>query len=342
MLLVLPVVLLGLTACSPRDFPDALDVDGLPGALVVRVDGVGGVLTADGRTWRGVTQEEKSALQSELKPPSPQSSACVPDDPEHCYRAMPGRLGVEESTDGGRTWRTAWAISPGRQRFLSRAYPDDRATRTSPPAVETKAIGVLPTAAGHVVVAASGRDGALVRHEDGRWERVTFAHDPERPPPLTEPGRRIGPELLLAALAAGLSLLFGGAGARRRNVHAGAWLAVATLGFYASVAVVWLLVGLDPSTDVRLVAALLGHPVALWWTVAVSSQSVPAWRALLVVAVATLVATAAMVPMYRWSTGGIDGYETARTAFLWCVLAGIVATALAGALTAWSTRPKVP
>jgi hypothetical protein len=290
LLLVLPVVLFGLSACSPRGFPDALDVVGLPGALVVRVDGVGGVLTADGRTWRGVTPEEKSELwPPEIERPSPRTRACVPDDPGHCYRAMPGRLGVEESADGGRTWRTAWAVSPGRQRFLSRAFPDDRTMVADPARVATKAIGVLPTAAGHVVVAASGRDGALVRHEDGRWERVTFAHDPEHPPALTEPGRRIGPELVLASLAAGLGLLFAGAGARRRNADAGAWLAGATMGFYAVVLGTALLGGVSPWADVRLVGAMLGFAFALWWTVVVSSLAVPVGRAAVVLVAATQV-----------------------------------------------------
>ena len=53
-----------------------------------------------------------------------QRQACVPTEPQRCYRAVAGHLRVEQSDDAGVTWQVAWEVSDARREELARRFPN--------------------------------------------------------------------------------------------------------------------------------------------------------------------------------------------------------------------------
>jgi hypothetical protein len=174
------------------------------------------------------------------------AQACVGDT---CYRTVAGRLAVERSTDGGRSYDVDWEVSGAAYEGLAADYPDlgDPAVHLSSVAVAMRPApdAATPTAArGPVVFVANGRDGLLYRNAAGRWMRlgVPQGTQPEHfagPPPV-RPGAGIAGQVALAAgsivlLAAGMTI------ARRRTVRpvraavaAGIAAVIAAAGYFAS------------------------------------------------------------------------------------------------------------
>jgi hypothetical protein len=169
------------------------------------------------------------------------AQACAGDT---CYRAVAGRLAVERSTDGGRSYDIDWEVSGAAYEGLAGDYPDlgDPAVHLSSVAV---AVRPAPDAArGPIVFVANGRDGLLYRNSAGRWLRLGVPQGAQpahfAAPPPVRPGAGIAGQVALAAgsivlLGAGMTI------ARRRTVRparaavaAGIAAVIAAAGYFAS------------------------------------------------------------------------------------------------------------
>ncbi|MGC4865010.1 hypothetical protein ACLQ3B_06220 [Micromonospora sp. DT53] len=182
LLLVLPPALLAVTATSAVHYPYALGATLLDGRPAISV-GSSTDITAwptsarDGRwsirdgatTWRPASLDEEQLLSSQ---DLDQRRACVPTEPQRCYRTVVHHLRVEQSDDAGATWQVAWEVSDARREELARrsANPGDIRRHFA-----SRELLVFPAAGGgHEVLVANGRDGFLHRQPDGEWQREGF------------------------------------------------------------------------------------------------------------------------------------------------------------------------
>ncbi|MFC1411911.1 hypothetical protein ACEZCY_21890 [Streptacidiphilus sp. N1-12] len=172
------VVLTVLTGCGYwRPFNDAVVGRTQTGVEVVEFGGAGTVYrgraltTTDGQTWRKVLVPEVT-FSSGLPGLRVRTEDCVPGQPEHCYRVVPGQARVQETADGGRHWTTAWELTAGRTLFLRRGDGYGADSTGAAPRLESTSLVLLPAAAGYTVVVADQNDGLVLRRPDGRWARV--------------------------------------------------------------------------------------------------------------------------------------------------------------------------
>lgn len=204
-LVVLPAALLGVAATSLTQYPFTVAIGEWDGHLVLgQAAGYGHPghieqwLTSqdDGRTWGSLTVPGPvSQAQVDVR-----QDGCVPDEPRHCYRVVPGHLRVEETVDGGVVWQTGWAVSDAaRARLAADSYPD---LTDLTGWLSSRSLVVRQAAGGgHVVLVANGRDGLARRAPDGTWERIVFPADSETP--LVLPGT-VSEEQTMAARFADL------------------------------------------------------------------------------------------------------------------------------------------
>jgi len=101
--------------------------------------------------------------------------ACLDWDPNVCFRAYAGHLGVERSDDAGGTWSVDWEVPPVQQEALVNEYnlydvENDGAPH--PELVETRDVAIIGDASGYYVYAANGVDGVAMRSPSGTWERI--------------------------------------------------------------------------------------------------------------------------------------------------------------------------
>jgi len=164
-----------------------------------RVTGDGGL------TWRATD------LPGPGLPARTTAGSCAPDEPDHCYRVVPGHLRVEETTNSGASWWIAWSVPDNERRRLARSYED-----LGEPAehLSSRALAVAAVPGGHAVVVANGRDGYAVRGPDGSWTRTGFGTTVEpsgarvRPaPPIDDRSARDAAPQIVAGLLAGLLVL---------------------------------------------------------------------------------------------------------------------------------------
>ncbi|MGI5212290.1 hypothetical protein [Plantactinospora sp. CA-290183] len=344
-LVVLPTAVLGLAATSAPSYPDSVAVTTWRNQVAVgQADAYHGsdgrperwwVGERDGRDWRPMTPEEELASGAELAGPwAGRPEACVPDQPARCYRVVPGRLRVEETADGGATWRSSWEVPDERRRYLVRRYdglhdPDaDLASR---------ALVVRPTGAGHVVVVANGRDGIAVRDPAGGWSRIGFTPYGGAGRPMPVEGPALGalvPEVLGALLVGLLVIGVGGCLAARRGggtvvpfaiplVLAAALAPLGVAGWYAEhprVLLGWFSMGLG------LLLALAGAGGVVL-VAAIRRMVAERWLPLLVL-IGALTGAAWFAAFVGWAAG-LTGY---RSAALLGVLAGLVGALAAGRL----------
>jgi hypothetical protein len=335
--IVLPVAGLAILATSAADYPRAGEVMVHGGAAIVaesRYSSMGQAFaTTDGESWSDLNPIEAGQLPR-VETSTPTQSACVPADPDRCYRTVPDRMAIEQTDDGGVTWVGAWSISPDRQRFLSRAYPGHRLDGSD---VAAESLGVLPVGAGHIVVVAAGRDGVVLRHPDGRWQRIGFptpgsrdvGHGaPSTPPALTDPGQRIAGEYVYLALGVSIGLLLGGlaaASAWRR-----AWwvipLASALFDFFV-VAVFGIGLGIS---SVLAVQVLIGIGLLLWIAVVHSAGALTLARSAILTALVVVALVLGSRPFVAWSSGEIDSYDAAVRSATQLVGGSIIAIILVG------------
>ncbi len=171
-LVLVPFALLGVVATSAPEYPRVDVVADWDGTLVLARE----TYYYDGETPTWLTSHDAGRTWSDLDAGAGalpgRSEDCVNADPFVCYRVVPGRLAVEESADGGQTWRLSWEVADEARRILAAdAYPDvtdlDRY-------LSSRAVVVWPDGAGHTVLVANGRDGYARRDADGTWQRISF------------------------------------------------------------------------------------------------------------------------------------------------------------------------
>lgn len=339
---VLPLAVLGVAATSAPDYP-AVDrvvvVDGrVLAGLYNAYHGVPGgdtdlddaATTIDGVTWTAVKLAGAPAL------PPRATSACVPDRPDVCYRAVPGRLAVQESTDAGRTWRMSWQVTEGRRAFLARGETDLRSPRDH---LRTVEVAVLPVAGGYRVFAADRLDGIAIRQPDGTWQRtgVGYFGHPSPPAPLTAPGKHVWAEYALAvALGSALFVLGLLPALSRRRTRAGFAAGTAVLG--PVVVALGQLAGSFLGVGCTVLGIGAGLAGLAWWSSTVAGDPRPRpwlWPAQAALALATTAGVIAT--FYGWSAGHPDDYSTAAGiagALAGAALAGTAALVLYG-----RTRP---
>lgn len=123
------------------------------------------VAVADVQTlqWQLVNNPEPVMM---TPPPELPYTACDSINPARCYR-IDGTAKVQESTNGGQTWRTSWEIALGREAFLRRMPQPGACGKV--PELRTYNLIVLPDRS---VVAAMGNQGFVVRTLGGEWQRV--------------------------------------------------------------------------------------------------------------------------------------------------------------------------
>ncbi|MEV6715336.1 hypothetical protein AB0M48_25240 [Lentzea sp. NPDC051208] len=221
--LAMPFAVLAIAATSPPStrIPAVDSVEVVDGQVVIEVDerlygsgsGVG--------DWTPLPDTPPGQLLERQ-----QAEACVSDDTAHCYRVHGGGhvdqegwpprggrlLGVDETTDAGRTWHTAWEVPAARWPFVQRQHPfPGGIRRVSKLASVDVQVRAVPS--GHEVIVANGVEGLAVRGADGAWRRVPVVIAATglelRPAPLTAFGRVIGDDVKEAGTITLLALLIG-------------------------------------------------------------------------------------------------------------------------------------
>lgn len=362
-MVTVPFAVLAITATSaPADtLPSVGSVrgpdEGETGAQVV--------IEAGGRLYGSRSGVDDWTLLSEVPPSGPRPErrieACVPGDAAHCYKVRGGGdldpfetpprggrlLGVDETTDAGRTWHTAWEVPAARWPFVLRQHPFPGGVNRLEK-VASVAVLVRAVPGGHEVIVANGVEGLAVRGADGAWRRVpvvvTATGLDIRPVPLTGFGRAIGDEISDATLITLLALLIGmsvAAGRARARLGYGltvvgppALLLVLAVPIIGTVA---FLSGSSGSTALWLVIAvcLVGAGAGLTFTQQVLRRS----RTAVVTAAAVLTGLAFTGPVLGWTVGYPQERDAAVDLGLILAAGCLVVVVAAGW---WAGRDPIP
>ncbi|SET78993.1 hypothetical protein SAMN05421811_104132 [Nonomuraea wenchangensis] len=286
-LLTAPLALLAVAAsgAAPEATSEAVSVEVRGERVIVHTDGSAAWTSADrGDTWIFEDSFDRP-------PKRPAKAMCVPYQATRCYRVASGRLGVEQSDDGGDTWRLSWSPSRDDHDRLVRQF-GDRLPRSG-------GLAVQGWRGGHVVVVANGSEGILLRDETGSWRRLGRPGEPERATDIHAEG-------VTAAFLAGC-LLFGAAGAGLRRYHR-AYLIVTTaaclsfLGF-ASAATI-------SGVFALITAAMVPTGVIVGVILLIMGQARPLPVAVGVLS-APLVYLTVYLPFVGWADGDFGSYWTA-------------------------------
>jgi hypothetical protein len=345
-IVVLPTAVLGVVATPAPEYPDTVEVASWRNLVVVgqanayhhdRRPWKWLVSDQGGTGWRSMSPDESEAFDAARpRPVVDATQACVPDDPAHCYRVVPGHLQVEETTDGRKTWTVSWEVPDGRRYYLARSL--ERVGNLSAN-LSSLALAVHPMpGGGHVVVVANGRDGCAVRDSGGSWRRVAFGAygaTEVRPAPLSGEPRLIDRELVLMVLLALLA------------IHIGAWRATSrvdsgliTIWTIAAVGAGGTLLGVlglmlgDLAVFPGWLAIVLGIPLTLGSAICalaiVASRKVRAAPWVLLTLLTSLVTAGAWGASFLgWVRGGFSYWQAALLA-LAAALTGIALSARLG------------
>ncbi len=331
---VVPFALLAITATSaPGDIFPSVDavrgpVEGETGAqVVIEVDGrvYGSQSGVD--DWTFLSEPSSTDLRPQRQR---QIEACVPQDATHCYRVRGGvdgtlwgppprdgrLLGVDETTDAGQTWHTAWEVPAGRWPFILRQHRPPAGFDLMPQVASVDVL-VRDVPGGHQVIVANGVEGLAVRGVDGTWRRVPVVDAATkldiRPAPLTGFGWGIGDTIAnaglvtLLALLIGMSVAAGRARARRGRGPTAVLVLLVLLGALIVVAVPIIVVvahfttssGTSTWLGLGITLCLVGVGAALTLTQGAFRRS----RAAVVTAAAALTGLAFVGPMFGWTVG---------------------------------------
>jgi len=169
-----------------------------------------------------------------------EKTLCLPPDKKKCYR-INGKALIEESTDGGTSWKIAWAAPVARQHFMERFIEDGITVDLTP-----YDLTVVEHNGQMAAVVALGNQGLLVSHGEGQWnaipiqlEKCLLSTYDQCPVPPSVPVSVQNWEDLLTALRPefyvffpamipffGLQLLFGWKALQRKKKNPLAWLLV--------------------------------------------------------------------------------------------------------------------
>jgi hypothetical protein len=344
-LVLLPAATLAIAATSaPMAPPNAATVQVVDGRFVVG-EGYGETweslswkISDDGGFgWRLLDPEESKSLPQDAVP----REGCVPDAPEHCYRVVPRHLRVEETLDGGRSWRVTWQVTDEtRRRSLAHRYDDlgDVGEYLS-----SRSLAVAAVPGGHGVVVANGRDGYAVRDAAGLWHRIGFGASvsdgtrvDDLPPALRRSIVDVLPELfgwiligLLAVTVVGCIALWRAGRRWPSALAASLWATGALLTMLGALE---LRDGADDSWPVGPIFPPL--LLAVGMVLAVSAACFPVGmstveealpdRVIAALCIVGLAMTAAPIATYQlWTTGQV-GYRTAGLATLAAAVTGLV------------------
>jgi hypothetical protein len=318
--------------------------------------------TPDGG-WRrlGAADARRLAVdRNRTELPPAHTVACVPGVTGHCFR-IPGAPGyseaggpprggrnlwVQESIDGGTTWRTVWQVPPDRWLFLDRSH--ELLGGRDEELLASADILVRPVAGGYQVVVANGVEGLAVRDPDGGWRRVAVRL-PETsaitPLPLT--GFAVGitgrlmPAPLVALLGTLTALL---AMVIRRNQLAPRSVSGGVIAVLVSTGVGGLLVGAmvlavaDFLQAWQLIVAFEVSVVGGTAAVALAQAAVPRRRAWLLILVPVVAGAGYAAPYFGWSLGVPAAMPTASLFAFATAMDAVVASA---ALGWWLGDPPV-
>ena len=357
---VLPFLLFAVTATTAADGPNGvIAVDEQDGEVVIFTELSGAWSSTTGVDgWQPVS-------------PKPQSSdthrqECVPGEAAHCYRVhgaeigpratgQPpnhGRLlGVDETLDGGVTWRTTWEVPADRWPFLAKRH--NLSYSGGADLLASLDILVRLVSEGHQVIVANGADGLAVRDADGTWHRVSVDADVSgqqvtiHPRPLTAFGFGLAEEIagavvLVAAAVLLASLLLSW---RLRSIHPNAvmWGVLAMIGFPVSVLGFVMIVMFFPATIFSLMVATVATFVLV--ITALLQSDIPRPHALSLTGGCLLVGVGFVGPYLGWTVAIPNRYTTATALAWWLAGFGLVLTV---AISWWaggrsdSARPGNP
>jgi hypothetical protein len=168
---LVPLAILASVATGPGARPEASVVEDGQGGWVVAAGG------CEDAPCFGLTEYRLTdhgwVLEGEPQPrPTPIPLACSEAQPDECFRTVPGKMAVEQSHDGGATWKNAWAATAEDLRALRDAYGALGTGQEDH--LQSSGVGVFDGADGMTVVVGNRVDGLLVRGPGGHWERVAF------------------------------------------------------------------------------------------------------------------------------------------------------------------------
>ncbi|MBU8858890.1 MULTISPECIES: hypothetical protein [unclassified Micromonospora] len=322
LLVLLPAATLAVAATGPVGYPDAVTTTVVGGRLAAgATDTPAGAADGDpwlwrisddaGTRWRAAAEAEEAALYRR-----PERTARIGDrvcstaSPQRCYRLRPGAIRVEESDDGGRTWRLSWQVTDEQRELLRARYPESGPNGER---VAGQDLTVLDVAGGqHVVLVANGRDGFAVRDADGGWRRIGFAGGRwgAEPPPLgvISPADRHNDPLRAMLLAVALSVLVLAVSGVRAGRASGRGSPEAILQTAILAVAAMFLLGVWFTDDLILPVLVLGSAVLLLGSTLLAliprrSREVPGGWFAEVVAAAVLTLTLAGVTLASWLHG---------------------------------------
>ena len=164
------VLLAACTPALPAMYDRVMVIDGV--AYAGRLSGSGFTAhiylqSADGLAWTDAQRADLLVARAELP-----LSACLATDSAHCFRVTGSKI-IEESSDGGATWRVSWALTGGRETFLWRTLSANYGyVQMTDDQVGARDVTVLSSGGRERVIVALGLAGMLVRDEDGAWRSV--------------------------------------------------------------------------------------------------------------------------------------------------------------------------
>jgi hypothetical protein len=309
--IVVLVALAASTATSCDDaYPAAWAVETRDGALLAFTDS-GAYLSNDGgETWVDTEVDD----EDRPSPSEGRTTACLEDDPEHCFHLVSPLTVVETLPDGER--RTAFEVSSDRVEYMEMAFGEG----CSDYAVDVTDIAITDGDQ-PVVVVAAGDTGLLLRGADGSWERGVLPGWTVAP--VADIGRGAPFEI---SLAWGIGLLFAmvvASIASRRLVPGhgnrdGFWWGAARFtGAFGAVGVALLGSGSFGSLiggilAVAMVPAFVGYGRLVSWLHDVFSGE--RWTRIVSVSLLPIAgAVLATIGWLLWRTAVIESYGTARS-----------------------------
>jgi hypothetical protein len=349
-LVLLPTATLAIAATSAPQYPDAVTVQVLDGRFVVgeanayhdsRAPDQWRISYDGGFVWHYLDSDERESVDEASVP----RRGCVAEAPTHCYRVVPGHLRVEESLDGGGTWRVSWEITDEKRRPLAHRYDG---LRDVDEYLSSRSLAVASVPGGHAVVVANGRDGYAVRDTAGQWFRIGFGSQvfddgslyTQSPPPLDRSIKDAAPEIAGGVLVGLLAVAVAGCVALWREERR--WPTVLATPLWATGALLALLgaVGVQGAdsewwpfgpilSPVGIVVGAFLAVVAACFAVTTGAM-VGALRPgkVLALSLIGLASAAAPIAVYLAWAGGHLGYRMAGLATLHAAVVGLTSAVL--------------